>query len=110
MRVTDGVYAAGDIAKFPLPLIQDSVSIGHWQIAHNHGHVAGRNMAGKEEAFNSIPYFWTVLFGKSLRYCGKDSCMNTCSWVFKKSLKYTALRSGLKFVNQPLCFSIAFFV
>ncbi|XP_003386312.1 PREDICTED: apoptosis-inducing factor 3-like [Amphimedon queenslandica] len=70
MKVTDGVYAAGDIAKFPLPLIQDSVSIGHWQIAHNHGHIAGRNMAGKEESFNSIPYFWTVLFGKSLRYCG----------------------------------------
>ena len=70
MRVTDDVYAAGDIVQFPLPLIRESVSIGHWQIAHNHGRVAARNIAGKEEAFNSIPYFWTVLFGKSLRYCG----------------------------------------
>ena len=32
------VYAAGDIARFPLPLIGDSTSIGHWQLAHNHGH------------------------------------------------------------------------
>ena len=31
------VYAAGDIARFPLPLIGDSTSIGHWQLAHNHG-------------------------------------------------------------------------
>ena len=70
MKVTDGIYAAGDIAYFPLPMIESSISIGHWQIAHNHGRVAGRNMAGKEEMFNSIPYFWTVLCGKSLRYCG----------------------------------------
>ena len=71
MKVTDDVYAAGDIVQFPLPLAGKSVSIGHWQIAHNHGRVAGRNMAGKEESFNSIPYFWTSLFGKNLRYCGK---------------------------------------
>lgn len=31
------VYAAGDIARFPLPLIGDSTSIGHWQLAHYHG-------------------------------------------------------------------------
>ena len=31
------VYAAGDIARFPLPLIGDSASIGHWQLAHYHG-------------------------------------------------------------------------
>ena len=70
MKATDDVYAAGDIAQFPLPLTGDNVSIGHWQIAHNHGRIAARNMVGKEEPFNSIPYFWTVLFGKSLRYCG----------------------------------------
>ena len=35
------------------------------------GRIAARNMLGKEEAFNSIPYFWTVQYGKSLRYCGK---------------------------------------
>ena len=28
-------------------------------------------MVGKEETFSSIPFFWTVLFGKSLRYCGR---------------------------------------
>ena len=27
-------------------------------------------MLGKNESFLSIPYFWTVQFGKSVRYCG----------------------------------------
>ena len=31
------VYAAGDIARFPLPLIGDSTSIGHWQLTNYHG-------------------------------------------------------------------------
>ena len=34
------------------------------------GRVAARNMMGKQEDFSSIPYFWTVQYGKSLRYCG----------------------------------------
>ena len=35
------------------------------------GNVAALNMLGKEKSFDSIPFFWTVLFGKSLRYCGQ---------------------------------------
>ena len=70
MKATEDIFAAGDIAKFPLPLIGSSVSIGHWQLAHYHGRIAAQNMMGKEVKFNSIPYFWTVLCGKSLRYCG----------------------------------------
>ena len=37
MKATEGVYAAGDIVRFPLPLINGNANIGHWQIAHNHG-------------------------------------------------------------------------
>ncbi|XP_064382581.1 apoptosis-inducing factor 3-like [Halichondria panicea] len=70
MMATDGVFAAGDIARFHLPLINGDTNIGHWQLAHNHGRVAARNMLGREEEFNSIPYFWTVQYGKSVRYCG----------------------------------------
>ena len=38
-------------------------------------------MLGKEEAFDSIPYFWTVMFGKSLRYCGKAEWFSSCSLI-----------------------------
>ncbi len=96
MKATDDVFGAGDIVRFPLPLIEGETNIGHWQIAHNHGgwvfacmagrrglvgdskfclsvcigRVAAQNMLGQEVAFNSIPYFWTVQYGKSVRYCG----------------------------------------
>lgn len=68
----EDIYSGGDIVSFPLFLNRDSpVSIGHWQIAHKHGHVAALNMLGKKEAFYSVPFFWTSLFGKSLRYTGE---------------------------------------
>ena len=57
MKVADNVYAAGDIAQFSLHLTGDKVSIGHWQITHNHGRVAAMNMLEKRVSFNSVPFF-----------------------------------------------------
>ncbi len=37
MKAAEDVYAAGDIVRFPLPLVNSDANIGHWQIAHNHG-------------------------------------------------------------------------
>jgi 3-phenylpropionate/trans-cinnamate dioxygenase ferredoxin reductase component len=55
------IYAAGDIALFP------EVGFGprrleHWDNAVNHGKHAGRNMAGANEPFTYIPYFFSDLF------------------------------------------------
>lgn len=65
------VYCGGDIASFPL-FLQDNtqVNIGHWQVAHQHGHTAALNMIGRQQKIHTVPFFWTVLFGKSLRYTG----------------------------------------
>ncbi|XP_041052667.1 apoptosis inducing factor mitochondria associated 4 [Carcharodon carcharias] len=65
------VFAAGDITSFPLPLQNNqSVNIGHWQLAHMQGHVAALNMQKKNTGINTVPFFWTHFFGKSLRYAG----------------------------------------
>jgi NADPH-dependent 2,4-dienoyl-CoA reductase/sulfur reductase-like enzyme/nitrite reductase/ring-hydroxylating ferredoxin subunit len=67
----DDVYAIGDIAQFPLFIANDdSVNIQHWQMAHQHGRVCALNIAGKKTDVHSVPFFWTALFGKSLRYTG----------------------------------------
>lgn len=67
----ENVYAAGDITVFPLACLADkSVNIQHWQMAHQHGRIAGLDIAGKGREINSVPYFWTVQFGKSIRYAG----------------------------------------
>ncbi|CAH1232283.1 AIFM3 [Branchiostoma lanceolatum] len=67
----DHVFAAGDIAHFPLPMADgEKVSIGHWQLAKAHGRCAALNMLGQGVEFNSVPFFWTMQYGKSLRYAG----------------------------------------
>ena len=66
------MYCGGDIAYFPLFLHGgDHVSIGHWQVALGHGATAAQNMLGRSIPVKSVPFFWTVLYGKSLRYTGE---------------------------------------
>ncbi|KAI8507482.1 Apoptosis-inducing factor 3 [Branchiostoma belcheri] len=65
------VFAAGDIVHFPLPMADgEKVTIGHWQLAKAHGRCAALNMLGQGVEFNSVPFFWTMQYGKSLRYAG----------------------------------------
>lgn len=67
----DNVYAIGDIASFPLHIADGrSAAIGHWQLAHAHGRNAALNISGKKTPFKSVPFFWTMQFGKSVRYAG----------------------------------------
>ncbi len=71
------VWAAGDVVSFPLFTAADKkVSIGHWQLAHALGRNAAMNMIGEEksrEEVESVPFFWTAVFGMSLRYSGHAS-------------------------------------
>lgn len=70
----DGVYAAGDIVQFPLLVFSgESANIGHWQMAQTHGRTAAFNMLGKTKPLHTVPFFWTAMFGKSLRYAGYGS-------------------------------------
>ncbi|XP_063306001.1 apoptosis-inducing factor 3-like isoform X1 [Pelobates fuscus] len=65
------VFAAGDVVSFPLAMMEGHrVNIGHWQMAHSHGRIAALNMLNKRVPLNSVPYFWTSLLGKSIRYAG----------------------------------------
>ncbi|NWU71402.1 AIFM3 factor, partial [Pterocles burchelli] len=68
------VFAAGDVVSFPVALLNgDRSSIHHQQVAEAHGHIAALNMLKKEKTLHSVPFFWTTMLGKSIRYtgCGK---------------------------------------
>lgn len=68
----EGVYAGGDVAHAPVyGSGGQKDSIGHWQLAQYHGHRAAANMLGKREPIKSVPFFFSMLFGKGLRYAGK---------------------------------------
>ncbi|XP_076337214.1 apoptosis-inducing factor 3-like isoform X2 [Tachypleus tridentatus] len=67
----EGIFAAGDIVTFPLSVLENQeVNIGHWQIAHIHGRTAALNMLGKNQELYTVPFFWCMVFGKSIRYAG----------------------------------------
>lgn len=70
------VYAGGDIAYAPVAAYGNKqMSIGHVGLAQYHGRVAALNILKKETQLKTVPYFWTMLFGKSIRYagCGKPA-------------------------------------
>jgi len=73
MRAAPGLYAAGDVAQFPLPRSDADLRIEHWRVAQQHARVAALNMAGGDEHYTGVPYFWTYHFGKRFEYLGHAS-------------------------------------
>ncbi|KAJ1977244.1 Apoptosis-inducing factor 1 [Dimargaris xerosporica] len=64
------IYAVGDIASHPSPMGNTLARIEHWDVAQNMGRCVGLNIARGPSPYRAVPYFWTMQFGKSLRYCG----------------------------------------
>ena len=70
LRAADGLYAAGDIARFPDWRTGEETRIEHWRVAAQHGRIAAYNMAGQAVKFAGVPVFWTMQFKFPLRYVG----------------------------------------
>jgi NADPH-dependent 2,4-dienoyl-CoA reductase/sulfur reductase-like enzyme len=70
MRVTEGLYAAGDVARFPDWRDGTPIRIEHWRLAEQHGRVAAHNMAGKSVQYAGVPFFWSEQFDLFLQYVG----------------------------------------
>ena len=57
-----GIYAAGDLARFPDATLGERRRVEHWDNAVNQGRQAGRNLAGAGERYDYLPYFYSDLF------------------------------------------------
>jgi apoptosis-inducing factor 3 len=69
-RVSEAIYAAGDVATFTDWRTGQDLRIEHWRTAMQQGRVAAHNMAGREVPFEGLPFFWTSQAGLGLRYVG----------------------------------------
>ncbi len=74
----DDLFAAGDVARFPATLLGTSVRVEHEDNAKSHGKQVGANMAGADEPYDHLPFFYSDLFDLGYEAVGEvDSQLKT---------------------------------
>ena len=65
-----GVWAVGDIARWPDARTGEKVRVEHWALAQRQAMTAARNVLGAGEQFAAAPFFWSAHFDATIRYVG----------------------------------------
>jgi NADPH-dependent 2,4-dienoyl-CoA reductase/sulfur reductase-like enzyme len=58
----EDVFAAGDVARFPVRALGGTRRVEHEDHANTHGRHVGANMAGANEPYDHLPFFYSDLF------------------------------------------------
>ncbi|HEX5444620.1 MAG TPA: oxidoreductase C-terminal domain-containing protein, partial [Pirellulales bacterium] len=86
------IYAAGDVANFYNPLLDQQMRVEHEDNANTMGRMAGQAMAGREVSYDHLPFFYSDLFDLGYEAVGEtDSRLETVvDWQdqFKKGVIY----------------------
>src|SRR5215216_3117916 len=68
--IVPGIFAAGDVANAWHPFYRERIRVEHWANALNQGPVAARNMLGRHERYDALPYFFSDQYDVGMEYAG----------------------------------------